>query len=118
MKKYKPRNLRVLFDNAGGITIDCPRFCHHYYGNYDYEVQAARDFFELVNGIDLRGFEGHEPEARIGKKPITGDNALFTSIYLINRVKKLSYQDIKALSGCAQRNFCAELKKLVTEKPS
>lgn len=110
---YKPKNLKVLFDNGGGITIDCPKFCHHYYGNYNYEAQAAGDFWALANGADVDNWDGHEPFARGNFRRESVECNIYSKDNLIFDVNKMTEEEIGDISGCAESNFCKELKKLI-----
>ncbi len=55
-------DLEVVFDNGGGITLQCDEYCHFYEGN---ATQAAQDFKILLEGGSPADWEGNEEEFRI-----------------------------------------------------
>jgi hypothetical protein len=50
---------RVIFDNAGGITVQLRGWAHYYQD----ETQAAEDVAEWIATHDTSTWEGHEPAA-------------------------------------------------------
>lgn len=55
---------RVIFDNAGGITLQLGDNYAHYYSGYDgYIKQAAQDYINYVRDGNTDDWEGHEPES-------------------------------------------------------
>jgi len=54
-------SLEVVFDDGGGITVQCRRYVH----NYDDAQQAASDVSELLAGADPAGWDGNAPGHRI-----------------------------------------------------
>lgn len=58
----KHTDLEVIFDNAGGVTVRCAEYAHHYgAGCAD---QAAEDFSRLMAGEDPFWWDENEDEAR------------------------------------------------------
>lgn len=51
-------NLEVIFDNGGGVTVQCDQYVH----NFDDPEEAARTFFDLLTGADPGKWDGNEPE--------------------------------------------------------
>jgi len=48
LDKLKVKNLEVLFDNSGGITVQCDGYSYLYEQNGAYK--AAREFFNFLQG--------------------------------------------------------------------
>lgn len=53
----------LSFNNAGGITLQTPGYCHTYWGR---EEQAAEDVHALLtsSSADPSGWDGNQPEDR------------------------------------------------------
>jgi hypothetical protein len=59
----KKLNVRAIFDNGGGVTLQLGDWAH-YYGDYDGCIeQAAEDYKTYVQDGNTDGWEGHEDEA-------------------------------------------------------
>lgn len=59
----KNLNVRAIFDNGGGLTLQLGDWAH-YYGGYDGCIeQAAEDYKVYVETGNTDGWEGHEDEA-------------------------------------------------------
>lgn len=54
--------LEVLFDNGGGVTIQCAAFAHYY--SHDI-AHAATDARLLLDGTDPSDWDGNNPDDRI-----------------------------------------------------
>ena len=89
---YKPRKLRVIFDDGGGITIDCPRYCHH----YNDAKQAAEDWVSLCEGTDINRWGGNEPEMR--QSSYKGSKVL-SKCYVGHYLKNGQYFDMGNVDG-------------------
>ena len=59
------KNLELIFDNAGGITLQTDDYTHFFGGDYDYAKQAAEDVKKLVAGESTGDWEGDNPDERI-----------------------------------------------------
>lgn len=55
------KDIEIIFDNGGGITIQTDEFVH----NYDDAADAARDVRGLIQGANPNDWDGNEPECRI-----------------------------------------------------
>lgn len=53
----------VIFDNAGGITLQLGDWAHYYSGYDGYAEQAAQDYITFLAEGSTAGWEGHEAEA-------------------------------------------------------
>ena len=56
-----PKNLEVLFDDGGGIIVQCDGFVH----SYDDPAHAAGDVAGLLANDDPSDWDGNEPEFRV-----------------------------------------------------
>ena len=56
----KMANVRVIFDNGGGITLQFGDWAHWYNGNIE---QAAEDYLAYLKDGTMEGWEGHEEDA-------------------------------------------------------
>lgn len=54
-------SIEIIFDNAGGITIQTGDFVHC----YDDASAAARDVRALMSGSDPGDWDGNEPDCRL-----------------------------------------------------
>ena len=61
--KYPVQNLEVVFDNGGGITVQCDRFAHWY--NDGGATQAADDVKALLAGESPDKWDGNDDAVRI-----------------------------------------------------
>ena len=60
-EEMKMKNVELVFDNGGGLTIQCDDFVH----NYDDMIQAAQDYKLLCTTDDVSDWEGNDTENRI-----------------------------------------------------
>lgn len=67
-------NLRILFDNGGGITVMTADYCHF----YDRPDWAADDVRAILGGADPADWDGNEPEFR--REPHREDDVMTSSL--------------------------------------
>jgi len=53
------KDVRLIFDNGGGLTMQLPGYAHH----YDDMAQAAEDYKVFLQDGNTNGWEGHEQDA-------------------------------------------------------
>lgn len=111
-------DFEVIFDNAGGITVQTENYCHHFLGR---EKAAAKMVSELLRPeATTEGWDGNEPEHRLqydfdverlgGCKWVCSAD-LRTVIDTLPADNRAAW--IENISGQAERLFCAELFTLL-----
>jgi hypothetical protein len=58
------KNLELVFDNGGSLTIQRDDYVHSYDGG-DYFVQAAEDYKLLLVTDDVSDWDGNNPDDRV-----------------------------------------------------
>jgi hypothetical protein len=97
---------RVIFDNAGGITLQLHGYAHYYQD----PAEAAHDVAEWIKDHDTIGWEGHEDES-LALDPASGE--IRNGGYWIWPVGD-DKPNSDALSGHSERDFFDALDKTGT----
>lgn len=57
-------DFEVVFDGAGGITLQTENYVHHYHHDHC-EKHAAEDIKLIMEGADTSEWDGNTPECRV-----------------------------------------------------
>lgn len=103
-------NFDLIFDNAGGITLQTADYCHHFYGR---EADAAECVSNLLEPGEMpECWDGNEPEHRIEydyEVERNGGYRWITCNDVLEAVGQLLVEDreewLEKLGGYAEREF-------------
>lgn len=112
------KDIKVIFDNGGGITLQLGYWAHSYDGDYDYSKQAATDFAEFIKTRSTEGWEGHDEESLkfCQECQYTGVKNPGYDLYyeneILERAKNLTEEDLDVI-GRAEADFYRHLKNML-----
>ena len=109
-------NFDLIFDNAGGVTLQTADYCHHFNGREKELAQILSDIFDGANPGD---WEGNEPEYRMeydaeverngGYKWMTYEEVAD----VVGRMTEEEREDwLEGVNGLTQKEVFQELFKL------
>jgi hypothetical protein len=86
-KPYKPSRLYVIFDAEGGISLQCPKYCHFYGRSSEGIEEAAIAFYDLYCGTEIEKWVANQPEKRLDPIRLEANDYRDKTVYNKPQVK-------------------------------
>ncbi len=105
MKDFKELSGTVIFDNAGGISLDLGFIDElEFFHFYDDPKSAASDLLDYLESGDLSGWEGNEPDNRFEPSYDELKNGMYKQ-YSLEKIVEKAKNFVPDMCGNSEREF-------------